>query len=168
MPLLHSPAPMGLFFFATTHCKHLCSASHLKSNSKVSKFAHSLFAKSKSEHIESYLLKYHLLTKTLTELLCVCVSHSVVSNSLQPHGLQPARLPFVHGISQTRILDWVAISFSRGSSWPRDRNQVSCIAGGFFTIWAMSFLNHYLIAHNQIAYVLHCLCMDLCFLFLDS
>ena len=38
----------------------------------------------------------------------------------------------VHRISQARILDWVAISFSRGSSRPRDRTQVSHIAGGFF------------------------------------
>ena len=33
----------------------------------------------------------------------------------------------VHGISQTTILEWIAISFSRGSSWPRDRTHVSCI-----------------------------------------
>ena len=39
----------------------------------------------------------------------------------------------VHGILQVRILEWVAILFSRGSSQPRDRTQVSCIAGGFFT-----------------------------------
>ena len=39
----------------------------------------------------------------------------------------------VHGILQARILEWVAISFSRGSSQPRDRTQVSRIAGGFFT-----------------------------------
>ena len=39
----------------------------------------------------------------------------------------------VHGISQSRILEWVAISFSRGSSWPRDWIWVSCIARGFFT-----------------------------------
>ena len=39
----------------------------------------------------------------------------------------------VHGISQERILEWIAISFSRGSSPPRDQTQVSCIAGGFFT-----------------------------------
>ena len=38
----------------------------------------------------------------------------------------------VHGILQVRILEWVAISFSRGSSQPRDRTRVSCIAGGFF------------------------------------
>ena len=37
--------------------------------------------------------------------------------------------PSVHGISQARILEWVAISFSRGSSWPRDWTWVSCTAG---------------------------------------
>ena len=42
----------------------------------------------------------------------------------------------VHGISQARILEWVAISSSRASSWARDRTQVSCVAGGFCTIWA--------------------------------
>ena len=42
-----------------------------------------------------------------------------------------ARL-FVHGIFQARILEWVAISSFRGSSWPRDGNCVSCIAGRFF------------------------------------
>ena len=40
----------------------------------------------------------------------------------------------VHGISQARIMEWVAISFSRGSSRPRDRTQVSCIAGRPFTL----------------------------------
>ena len=39
----------------------------------------------------------------------------------------------VHGILQAKILEWVAISFSRGSSQPRDQTQVSCIAGRFFT-----------------------------------
>ena len=39
----------------------------------------------------------------------------------------------VHGILQARILEWVAFPFSRGSSQPRDRTQVSHIAGGFFT-----------------------------------
>ena len=38
----------------------------------------------------------------------------------------------VHGILQARILEWVAISFSRGSSQLRNRTWVSCIAGGFF------------------------------------
>ena len=41
--------------------------------------------------------------------------------------------PSVHRISQARILEWVAISYSRGSSRPRDGIRVSCIAGGLFT-----------------------------------
>ena len=41
----------------------------------------------------------------------------------------------VHGILQARILEWVAISFSRASSQPRD-TQVSCIAGRCFILWA--------------------------------
>ena len=40
----------------------------------------------------------------------------------------------VHRISQARILEWVAILFSRGSSQPRDQTPVSCIAGRFFTV----------------------------------
>ena len=42
----------------------------------------------------------------------------------------------VHGILQARILEWVVISFSRGSFQPRNRTQVSCTAGRFFTLWA--------------------------------
>ena len=41
----------------------------------------------------------------------------------------------VHGILQARILEWVAISFSRGSSWLRDQTQVSRIAGRCLTLW---------------------------------
>ena len=46
----------------------------------------------------------------------------------------------VHGILQAKILEWVAFPFSRGSSQPRDWTQVSRIAGGFFTSWALSLL----------------------------
>ena len=59
------------------------------------------------------------------------VSRSVVSDSLQS-------LPgsSVHGTLQARILEWVSIPFSRGSSRPRDWTQVSCMAGRFLTVWA--------------------------------
>ena len=43
----------------------------------------------------------------------------------------------VHGIPQARILEWVTIPFSRGSSWPKHWTQVFCTAGRFFTIWAI-------------------------------
>ena len=42
----------------------------------------------------------------------------------------------VHGIFQARVLEWVAVSFSRGSSWPRDQTQVSHTVGRRFTVWA--------------------------------
>ena len=54
--------------------------------------------------------------------MCGC---SVMSNSSQPHGPGSS----VHGMFQERILEWVAISYSREPSWPRDRtsiSQVSC------------------------------------------
>ena len=41
----------------------------------------------------------------------------------------------VHGVLQARILELVAVPFSKGSSQPRDQTQVSLIAGGFFTSW---------------------------------
>ena len=53
----------------------------------------------------------------------------------------------VHGISQARILEWVAISFSKGSSTPRDGIWVSCIVDRLFTIWATTFV-FYLFANN--------------------
>ena len=62
----------------------------------------------------------------------MCVSHSVVSNSLDCN----PPCSSVHEIFQAGILEWVAISFSRGSSWSRDWTWVSCISGRLFTIWA--------------------------------
>ena len=54
-----------------------------------------------------------------------------MSNSCYPIDYSPPGSS-VHGISQAGILEWVAISFSRRSSWPRDQTCVSCLAGGFF------------------------------------
>ena len=42
----------------------------------------------------------------------------------------------LHGILQARVLEWVATSFSRGSSQPRDRTQISHIPGRCFNLWA--------------------------------
>ena len=63
---------------------------------------------------------------------CCFISCSVVSNSWDP---MDGSLPgfSVRGILQVRILEWVAISFSRGSSQLRDQTWVSRIAGRFFT-----------------------------------
>ena len=56
----------------------------------------------------------------------------------------------VHGILQWRLLEWVAISFLRGSSEPRDQTRVSCIAGRFFTVWGTK---EALVTYQKITYL---------------
>jgi len=58
-----------------------------------------------------------------------------MSDSLQPMDYSPPGYSF-HGIPQARILEWVAIPFSRGPSQPRDQTQVSCMVGRFLILWA--------------------------------
>ena len=73
---------------------------------------------------------------TLSAPACMCVlSCSIRSDFCDPMNCSPPGSS-VHGILQARLLQWVAIPFSRGSSQPRDWNQVSLIAGGLLTIWA--------------------------------
>ena len=81
-----------------------------------------------------YCLNHHNWVKETNIYMHVCLlSRSVISDSLRPHGCKGSS---VHGILQARILKWVTISFSRGSSWPRDRTYISWTAGRFLTIWA--------------------------------
>ena len=48
----------------------------------------------------------------------------------------------VHGILQARILEWVVMPSSKGSSQFKDQTQVSCIAGGFHYWWILQHLSH--------------------------
>ena len=66
---------------------------------------------------------------------CVCISRSVMSDC-DPMDCSPPGSS-AHGILQARILEWVAMPFTRGSSQSRDQTRVSSIAGRFFTIWAI-------------------------------
>ena len=67
-------------------------------------------------------------------MCCTVLNHSVVSDSLWPHGCSPPGSS-VHGVLQAKVLEWAAMPSSRGSSQPQDWTQVSHIAGRFFTIW---------------------------------
>ena len=68
-------------------------------------------------------------------LCCAVLSGSVVSDRLSvPPWTVARQAPLSMGILQARILEWVAMLFSRGSSRSRDQTQVSCISGRFFTI----------------------------------
>ena len=70
-------------------------------------------------------------------------SLSLVQGIFQTQGLNPGlqhcrRILYqLSHKGSPRIQEWVAYPFSRGSSWPRNRTGVSCIAGGFFTNWAI-------------------------------
>ena len=78
------------------------------------------------------------------------MDYSLLGSSLPPwdspdkstgvgcHFLLQGSLPgsSLYGILQARVLEWVTISFSRGSSQPRDRTQVSGIPGRHFNLWA--------------------------------
>ena len=78
-------------------------------------------------HILTSLTLYYLWH--LSHCCLVTKSYPIFCD---PMDYSPPGFP-VHGIFQARILEWVAISFSRGTSQPRDRTHVSCMAGEFFT-----------------------------------
>ena len=80
-------------------------------------------------------VSYHPHIRTLFSYWWWWFSRQVVSDSCDPMDCSLSGSS-VHGILQTRMLEWVAISFSRGSSWPRNRTRASCIAGRWFTNWA--------------------------------
>ena len=70
-------------------------------------------------------IKYVLKVKVLVAPSCLTLCH--------PPDCSPSGSS-AHGILQARVLEWVAISFSRGSFRPRDGTSVSCIADKFFTV----------------------------------
>ena len=91
---------------------------------------------------------YIIITLGLCVFVCVCVlvtqSYLTLCNPMDcsPPGSS------VHRILQARILEWVSISSSRGSSWPRKWTWVSHLAGIFFVAWA-TWETHYIVAQCQ-------------------
>ena len=85
--------------------------------------------KTNSFNVKLYSFKVtaHLCCCCLVPELCLPLCHST-----------DCSLPgsSVHGISQARILEWVAISFSKGSFWPRDQTHVSCIGRRILYHWS--------------------------------
>ena len=67
----------------------------------------------------------------------------------------------VHGVLQARIMEWIAIPFSRGFSWPRDQTRLSCMAGRFFTIWATRDLERKIdLSQRVIQYLSHWIVLE--------
>ena len=79
---------------------------------------------------------------------CCCLVTKSCPTLLRPHGGSPGSS--IHWISQTKILEWVVISFSRGSSWARDGSCVSCIGRLILFHWTNweAHINVYLIDNN--------------------
>ena len=91
------------------------------------------FPKSNSEFYFPYAVSSWATAELYEAINSVCMpGDGLVAQSCltlwDPMDCCPPGSP-VHGIFQARILEWFAISFSRGSSWPRDQTQVSCITG---------------------------------------
>ena len=82
-----------------------------------------LLSTTKTIHLQ---LQWGCVTEVLVAPLCPTLCNPT---DCSPPGSS------VYGISQARILEWVAIPFSRGSSRPRDWTQLSCTAGRFFAVW---------------------------------
>ena len=92
------------------------------------------------------------------ECVCVLVTHLCLT-LCDPMDCSPPRSS-VHGILQTRILEWVAMPPSRASSQSRDWSQVSHIAGRFFTVWAtreapMKYISSVIRLESQIYSLIH-------------
>ena len=71
---------------------------------------------------------FHYFLHSHKIIVCVfMLSHSAMSDSCSLMDYSPPSSS-IHGILQARILEWVAISSSKGSRWPRDQTRVSCIS----------------------------------------
>ena len=90
------------------------------------------------------MIKFRTLWDKEIVLDCLKVKVLVIQScptSCDPMDCSPPSSS-VHGVLQARILEWVAIPFSRESSQSRDRTWVSCIAGEVFTVWVMREAPH--------------------------
>ena len=76
---------------------------------------------------------------TASSLVVTKDDHTLVTKLCDSWNPMDCSLPgsSIYGNFQARVLEWVAIIFSRESSWPRNQTQASCIASTFFTNWAM-------------------------------
>ena len=92
-------------------------------------------------HLSWFIIKWHLALALIKSVpliyACMPIHFSLICDPglCDPMDCSPPGSS-VHGILQARILEWVAISFSRESSRPRDRTQISRIAGRRFNLWA--------------------------------
>ena len=105
-----------------------CLLPHIRHFSPLLCLFYVIFCRSDLSFLLSFIHVLYLYTH-----MCVCTK--LFQSCLTLCDCSPPGRS-VQGILQARILEWVAMPSSRGSSWPRDQTQVSCIASRFFTVWA--------------------------------
>ena len=105
------------------------------------------FKKGRSSFLLVEETSVHIFLKMLVARLCLTLGDPM-----------DCSLPgsSVHGILQARILEWVAIPFSRVPSWPRDQSPISCTAGRFFTVWAKRETPHIFLWEHKVAEMFLC------------
>ena len=93
-----------------------------------------------SSHLEHTTIKFTFLKYNFQKVVVMLVAQSCLT-LCNPMDCSPLGSS-VHGIPQARILEQVAIPFSRGFLRPRDCTWLSCIAGRYFTVWATKVIHH--------------------------
>ena len=101
---------------------------YFKSTS-LEKFQDSERKQQQKEHHQSHVFDTHIIL-TVPQFFVQSLSHILLF--VTPWAIALPHFP-IHGISQARILGWIIISISRGSSPTRDQTHVSCIGGRFVT-----------------------------------
>ena len=105
---------------SSSKCLKICSDSHPKPKPNLWSFVQS------NQDVFKY---YFIVSYRILQFLCVYVCWLTSCYILcDPVDCSPPSFSF-HGILQQRILEWIALPSSRGSSWPRDRTHISCITG---------------------------------------
>ena len=128
IPLTNTPSPYLIPRFAQHAPQALLKLRAILQTHFVNVTIHSFQVRDLSERWELYLSECANIPKwSEVAQLCLTLCDPV---DCSPPGSS------IHGILQARILEWVAISFSRGSPQPRNRTQVSRIAGRRFNLWA--------------------------------
>ena len=114
------------------------------SRKQLNVYSHHMSTESRKRHFKIiWRFCGDLFVLPLPLPLHVCVRTQSCPTLLNPMDCSPPGSS-VHGISRARILEWVAISSSRGSSWLRDRTRISCISCISCTVQVDSLPLHHL------------------------
>ena len=128
---------VGKYFHHFAICKHVCASQMLRNNveahttQQMVKWVQLPLDWGKEVIWEQVHLKEEFSIFILYSIWIMCVCSVAQSYLTLCNDHTDCRSPpgsSVHGISQARTLEWVALSSSRGSSWPKDRTRISCIS----------------------------------------